>query len=97
MPLYQATARKVGYSSSFTLKYQADNDIAAVAELCDASNVESTSGLVEFEILEVLGKDRYRVAAEKYAKKSTWNPPEADEVRPDTENTYTPYTVQEAA
>lgn len=99
MPYYFATARKEGYPKPFSLHFNADNPMEAIKELCKAADAHDTSGLVEFEILEVLANNQYRIAASKSARKERIpiEVAETDKVISTEENTYTPYSVKQAA
>lgn len=108
MPFYHATARKAGSATPFSVMFQAADSTAAVGELCDAAGVHGTSGLTEFEILEVLGNGHYRRAALKETRSTTTKerlaantapvvPPQGNTAIVATEKVYTPYTHKQAA
>lgn len=108
MPFYHATAKKAGQSTPFSVSFHADDPTAAIGELCDAAGVYNTSGLSEFEILEVMGHGHYRRAALKEGRSTTTQerlaantapvvPPSTEPQAIPTEKQYMPYTVKQAA
>lgn len=107
MPKYHAVFKKEGSATPLTVLLTAASVTDAIIEMCTAAGVSGTTSITEFEILEVLGSDKYARVAMKPARvhksaeqriaahQAPVTPPApAGEI---TEQKYTPYTKQLAA
>lgn len=68
---YYATFRKNGERIPSSMTFRADNPTEAISTMCTNLGVMGTMSLEEFEILEVLGNNKYASAAIKVAKSAT--------------------------
>ena len=68
---YHAAFRKNGERIPSSMTFRADNPTEAISTMCKNLGVMGTMSLEEFEILEVLGNNRYASAAIKVAKSTT--------------------------
>lgn len=77
---------------------EADTIFAALDLVCKRAGVKSTTDLLEFELLEVLGNDRYRSAARKVVNSPVLDTNKLDPPSPPpkkhSEAVYHPYKVR---
>ena len=65
MTKFFATARLVGAVVPRQATVEAATTLGAIEKLCELLGVSTTTDIEEFELLEVLGGDKYRSAARK--------------------------------
>lgn len=65
---YHAVFRREGEKIPSSVEFMADNPTDAINVMCDKIGVHSTNSVAEFQILEVLGPNRFAEAAIKVAK-----------------------------
>lgn len=100
MPKYHASVKRHGDSVPQRVMLDAEHIGKAIELMCAACSVKSTGDLAEFEILEVVGEDNYRIAARKIA--SQYKPPVTVTIPPVVvtkeesydERSYQPYRVR---
>lgn len=64
---YYCLFRRTGEKIPSTMTLEANDPSDAIAEMCNRLGVFSTTSIAEFEILEVLGDNKYAPAAQKFA------------------------------
>lgn len=63
--IYHAVVKKYEGDVPSRVVFTATNPGTAIAQLNKLMKVESSAGIYEFEILEVVGRDKYKLAARK--------------------------------
>jgi hypothetical protein len=102
MAKYHATVKRLSDGMPQRVLLDAEHIGKAIELMCAACSVNSTGDLAEFEILEVIAKDNYRVAARKMASqykpvvKAPLVPAKDKEDDPYDERSYHPYKLRAA-
>lgn len=97
MPQYYAVFRTTGAACASTLSYDAAGVNDAIERMVKEARCESTAGLSEFEILEVIGLRKYKPVASRLPSISKSAPRTTDTRAPAPEPVVEPVDIGEVA